>query len=202
MKHLMKYAIGLAAIGGMLALLPQQARLIKPAQAATLLLCAPEVSAAASGSRTITVTSSTATPQPTYTLNAYGCGLIAQADAGFFLAQGFTQISSQNTILFTTGVAAGTTNFVAGQLPASAYIQKVVVSNATANAVTGGVSIGSTANGTDIVAAATCGANCLNGDITIAKSAFSTTAATTLNVAAVTAWNNANVTVTVVFAYF
>jgi hypothetical protein len=134
-------------------------------------------------------------------LNGSGCAVIAQADVGFFLSQGFVQASSQNSILFTTGVAAGTTDFPIGVLPANAYVQQVIIVNSTANAVTGGVSIGSTANGTDIVAAAACAANCVaNG--TIVKAAFSTTAPTTLHAAAVTAWASANVTITVVYGYF
>lgn len=175
-----------------------------PANAAAQMLCAPEVSGAARGVRRVTVTSSTAATQPTYTLNGQGCALIAQADIGFFLSQGYTTGPSLNTIIFTTGVATGTTNFVIGSIPAGAYIQQMIFSNSVAAAVTGGISIGTTANGTDVVAAQAVGSSALTytTDALTLKRVFSTTAATPLHAAAVTAWNSTNVTITVIYGYF
>jgi hypothetical protein len=193
-------ALGLAALIG-LAPTPQ---IIRPAEAASMLLCQGDVSGASTGARVVVNTSSTATPQPSYTLNAAGCALIAQADVGFFLSQGFVQASSQNTILFTTGVATGTTDFVIGNIPAGAYIQQIIYSNAVAAAVTGGISIGTTANGTDVVAAQACASSCLTftTDALLLKRVFSNTATTALHAAAVTAWNSTNVTITVVYGYY
>jgi hypothetical protein len=170
-----------------------------PAFAASITLCAPDVSGAATGPRRVVVSSSTASPQPSYQLNALGCGLVAQADVGFFLSQGYVQQGVLNSVIFTTGVATGTTNFVIGNLPAGAYIQKVIWNNITANAA-GNVALGSTAAGVDIVAAVACGANCLS-DTTIAKSTFSTSAPTPLNLSS-SAWGSANLTVTIIYGYF
>lgn len=98
----------------------------------------------------------------------------------------------------------GTTAVQVGTLPPSTYIQHIIVNNTTANAVTGGIAFGSTSGGTDIVTALTCGANCLafTLDSALSKRVFSTTAQQPIYAAAVTAWNSANVTITVVYGYF
>lgn len=178
--------------------------LAAPAEAATQFLCGPDIAGGIQGPRRVTNTASTASPQPTYGLNSAGCALINQADVGFFLSQGYTPGSSEQTILFTTGVATGTTDFVIGNVPANYYITEIVYSNSTANAVTGGISIGTTANGTDVVAAQAVGANALTftPNASILKQPFSTTAPTPLHAAAVTAWASANVTITVKMAAF
>lgn len=176
-----------------------------PAEAAQMMMCQGDVSGATTGTRTIGGTLSPVPSGTIYTLNGQGCALIAQADVGYFQSQGFTQASSQNSIVFTTGVATGTTDFVIGTLPAKAYIQQIIFSNSVAAAVTGGVSIGTTANGTNIVAAQAVGAST---DVATAQSAIllpvplTTGLATPLHAAAVTAWNSANVTITVVFGYY
>lgn len=178
--------------------------LAAPAQAAVQMLCSPDVAGGVQGPRRVVNTSSTASPQPTYQLNAGGCALIAQADIGFFLSQGYSPGSSEGTIIFTTGVATGTTDFVIGSIPANMYITEIVYSNAVAAAVTGGISIGTTANGTDVVAAQAVGSSALTftPNASILKQPFSTTAPTPLHAAAVTAWNSTNVTITVKFAAF
>lgn len=176
-----------------------------PAFAANVYMCQGDVSGAATGSRTIGGTNSQVPSGAIYVLNGGGCALIAQADVGYFQSQGYAQNSSEQTILYTTGVVTLTADVVIGTLPAGAYLRQVVVVNSTANAVTGNISIGSTANGTDIVASLVCAANCVAdapGTTTIAKSVFSTTAATSLHAAAITAWNSANITFTIVYAYF
>lgn len=187
-------------IAGVLALL-----FTAPAMAATQVLCSPDVAAGVQGPRRVTNTSSTASPQPAYQLNSAGCATINQADLGFFLSQGFTPGSSEGTILYTTGViASGTTDFVIGNLPANTYITEIIYSNAIAAAVTGGISIGTTANGTDVVAAQAVGSSALTftPNASILKQPFSLTAATPLHAAAVTSWNGANVTITVKYASF
>lgn len=170
-----------------------------PLQAAQIFMCQGDVSGASTGARTIGGTNSAVPSQTLYSLNSAGCALIQLADVGYFQSQGYTQNSSQNSIVFNTGVATGTTNFVIGNLPAGAYIQKVIWNNITANAA-GNVALGSTAAGVDIVAAVACAANCIS-DTAIAKSTFSATAATPLNLSS-SAWGSANLNVTVIYGYF
>ena len=170
--------------------------------AGTAVLCQGDVSGASTGARTIGGTGSQVPSGTLYTLNSAGCVVAAQADIGWFLSQGYTSTGNFGLpFIFTTGVATGTTDFVIGTLPANGYIQAIMMSNATANAVTGGISVGSTANGTDIVAATACAANCV-ANSTLVKTGFSLTAGTALHAAAVTAWNSANVTITVIWGYF
>jgi hypothetical protein len=173
---------------------------VEQAQAATMMLCAPDEAGKATGPRRV-VNPVTTTA---YSLNSRGCALVAQADVGYFQSQGFSQGPSEGTILYTTGVAAGTTDFVIGSLPANTYITEIIYSNAVAAAVTGGISIGTTANGTDVVAAQAVGSSALTftPNASILKQPFSTTVATPLHAAAVTAWNSTNVTITVKYAAF
>lgn len=192
----MKSLRALLAIGFVAALIAGS-----PANAAQQVLCAPDAVASATGARRVVnpVTSNA------YGLNSAGCALVAQADIGYFLTQGYTPGSSEGTILFTTGViASGTTDMVIGSIPPGMYIQEITYSNAIASAVTGGISIGTTANGTDVVAAQTVGSSALTftPSASILKQVFSTTAATPLHAAAVTSWNGANVTITVKYAAF
>jgi len=142
-----------------------------------------------------------------YSADGQGC-VIANgvADIAVLRGAGYQEPGKERSIVFNTGVASGTTDFIVGVIPAGAYIQQVIASNSTANAVTGNLTLGTTANGTDVVAAANfaCGANCLVSvaNANIAKQVFSLTASQPLHLAAVTAWNNANITITVVYGYF
>jgi hypothetical protein len=176
-----------------------------PVQAAQTYMCQGDVSGASTGARTIGGTNSAVPSQTLYTLNSQGCALVQLADIGYFASQGYTQNSSQSSIIFNTGVAAGTTDFVVGTLPAKAYIQQIIFSNSVAAAVTGGISIGTAANGTTVVAAQAVGAST---DVAVAQAAIllpvpvTTGLASVLHMAAVTAWNGANVTVTVVYGYY
>lgn len=163
-------------------------------------MCSPEISGAVRAPRRV-VNPNTSNA---YGLNGFGCAYMALADIGYFQSQGFSFGPNGGSIVFNTGVATGTTDFVIGSVPANAYIQQVVYSNSVAAAVTGGVSIGTTANGTDVVAAQTVGSSALTStaNASILKQVFSTTAPTPLHAAAVTAWNSTNVTITVVYGYF
>jgi hypothetical protein len=173
-----------------------------PAGAAQLMMCAPDAVATATGAHRV----QNPVTQNTYGLNSAGCALIAQADIGYFQTQGFTPGSAQNSIIYTTGAlpASGTTDIPLPSLPAGAYIKMVVIQNNSANAVTGGVSLGTTANGTDIVAAQAVAANALVfvTDATLLKRVFSATAAQPLHLAPVTSSNTANLTVTIVYDFF
>lgn len=193
MKALRNLILGAAALIAAFAAVPE-------AFAAQQMLCAPDAVATATGGRRVV----NPTTNGTYALNSAGCALIAQADIGYFLTQGYSPGSSEATIIYTTGVATGTTDFTIGSVPAGFYIAEIVYSNAVAAAVTGGISIGTTANGTDVVAAQAVGSAALTftPNASILKQVFSTTVATPLHAAAVTAWNSTNVTITVKMAAF
>lgn len=169
------------------------------AQAATQVLCSPEQS---SGAQARTVTNPVTTTS--YSLNGQGCALIAQADVGYFQSQGFTPGSAHQSFLFTSGVLTGTTAVQMPSLPANAFIREIIVNNTTANAVTGGIDIGTTSGAADVVSALTCGANCLTfvADAALLKRVFSTTAQQALFVVGHTAGNSANLNITVVFGFF
>jgi hypothetical protein len=171
-----------------------------PAEAANIVMCRGAASAASPGpARWVAPGSSTA-----YTLDNMGCATVALADIPDAQAGGFTQSGSVRAIIYNTGVATGTTDFVIGSVPASAYVHNIIVSNSVAAAITGGISFGTTANGTEVVTALTCGSSCLTfvADSALTKRVFSLTAATPIHAAAVTAWNSANATITVLYSFF
>jgi hypothetical protein len=176
-----------------------------PAQAALTVLCAPQLPDTAAA-RTIGGASSQIPSGTLYSLNGQGCTVAQQQDIGWFLTQGFSPGPPFGVnILYTTGVLTGTTAVQIGVLPASAYVQHIIVNNLTANAIgTTGIAFGTTANGTDIDSALACGANCLvfAPDSALSKRVFSTTAATPVFASATSNWNSANVTITVVYGYF
>lgn len=168
------------------------------AKAATQVMCSP-----ASGGqqgRTATLPGASAT----YALNALGCAPIALGDVPIFQAAGFAPGPVGTNQGLVTGVATGTTSFLVATLPPNAIIREIIVSNVTANAVTGGIAFGTTSGGNDVVTALTCGANCLTftADSALLKRIFSTTASQQIFATAVTAWNSANVTITVSYRYF
>ncbi|MGE0212735.1 MAG: DUF2793 domain-containing protein [Parvibaculaceae bacterium] len=84
-------------------------------------------------------------------------------------------------------------------IPAGWAIEAIHYAETAGNAVTGGVRIGTTSGGTDVVAAQAVGASSLgtvaSGDIL--KRVFSRTVAQTLHVQAVTAWNSASLELSV-----
>jgi hypothetical protein len=75
-------------------------------------------------------------------------------------------------------------------LPAGCKIDSIIIRNKTANAVTGGIKVGTTNGGTEVVTAEAVGANAFVS-ATLNASVFSATAATTLYFQDVTAWNSA-----------
>jgi hypothetical protein len=89
-------------------------------------------------------------------------------------------------------------------LPPGAFIDQIIIKNATGNAVTGGIAIGSSSGAADIVAAQACGANALThvADASILKCVLSDSVSTRLSSTAVTAWNGANVTISIVFGFY
>ena len=97
-------------------------------------------------------------------------------------------------------VAANTTVVI----PAGYSILQIIVENTTANAITGGLKIGTTTGGTQVVVALAVAANSIQAilDATILKRVFSRTANQTLYVQAVTAWNSANLNIHFVLRKF
>jgi hypothetical protein len=176
-----------------------------PANAASIWMCQGDVSGATTGTRTIGGTLSPVPSGSIYVLNGQGCALVAQGDVGYFQSQGFTQGSPYAVAAFTTGVLTGTTavQFLPS-LPAGAIIRDIVVSNTTANAVTGGIDIGTTSGGADIVSALTCAASCLTfvADSALLKRVFSLTAQQAIFVVGHTSGNSANLTITISYQYF
>ena len=81
-------------------------------------------------------------------------------------------------------------------IPSGYYLGDIIFENTNANAVTGGIKIGTTSGATDVVFAQTVGGNSLaNLGSTLTKKIFSTTSSQTLFVQAVTSWNSASVNV-------
>jgi hypothetical protein len=170
------------------------------------LMCQGDVSGASTGARQIGGTGSAVPSQTLYTLNSNGCALIAQGDMGYFQSQGFVQNPSQTSAFLITGLlpSSGTTDIVGPTLPAGAYLQQIIVSDIVASTVTGGLAIGTTANGTDIVAALTTNANGVNfvTDANLKLRVFSATAPQVIHVAPVTSSNGANLNMTFVYGFF
>lgn len=78
-------------------------------------------------------------------------------------------------------------------LEAGYKLDTIIIKNTTANAVTGGIDIGTTASGNDIVSAEAVGASAVV-DATIIQEFWSDVNDTDLYISAVTAWNSANLT--------
>lgn len=185
------------AVATALAILPQDARANSERMCNAIL-------PGQGGSRTIGGTNSPVPSQTLYTLDSRGCTIVAQQDIGYFASQGFIQPGSLQSIVFTTGVLTGTTAVQMPSLPPSSYIREIIVDNSTANAVTGGIDIGTTSGAADVVSALTCGANCLTfvADSALLKRVFSKTAQQALFVLGHTAGNSSNLNITVVIGYF
>jgi len=120
-----------------------------------------------------------------------GAGRLDQRTAGAKLNSNFTELYTRNPLVEIVAANANTTFVV----PAGHQIEHIAFFNTTANAVSGGVKIGQTNGGTEVVAAQAVGANALGtvAGADVLKRVFSTTAATTLYVQAVTSWASANV---------
>lgn len=85
-------------------------------------------------------------------------------------------------------------------IPAGCAIISAIVENTTANTVTGGVKVGTTNGGTEVIVALAVGASALLAvpDATILKSVFSMSVDTTLYIQTVTLWNSASLNISFV----
>ena len=144
--------------------------------------------------------------QTLYTLSGSGCVYIKQQDEGYFRSLGFTD----GTNLFfktVTGVTANQTTSAGAPvtLPAGAALTAIYIQNTTANAVTGGINIGTAAAGAQVVSALTCGANCMVSVPSASilqpiTSASGVPISTQLFINAASAFNSASLNVTYVYS--
>jgi len=176
-----------------------------------IVLCAPQSVAATSGPRRVVNTSSTASPQPSYNLNAQGCAVFKSTDAGFFLSQGYVQGPNLFTA-FGGPYTAQATAANAIPLPAGALIMGICIQETTGNAITGGLDIGIAGSSDATIASAFAVAanavTCVPGSALLAG-AFPVSGAVTGPVAkliyvnAHTNWSDgASIVVTVLYSYF
>jgi len=194
-----------AALLGLLAA-PHPALPAASTQTAHAILCAPEPAVGSGGPRVVVNTSSTASPQPSYSLNSAGCALIASGDIGFFLSQGFSYGPNTFTLI-QTGITASTTASTSTiTLPASAFIYMVVLAETAGNAITGGVDIGDSGSATRFASAVALGAN---ATVTVADSALTRVFANgglpapdQILVACHTSCNSGSINITIVYGFF
>jgi hypothetical protein len=108
-----------------------------------------------------------------------------------------TMIESEAISISATAVVAN--GALTPDIPAGYAIERVYVVNTTANAVTGGISIGTSALGSDVVVALAVPANsfALIPLASVLKNVFSTSASQTLFISAVGSWNSASINVVV-----
>jgi len=174
-------------------------------------MCRPQSAATGSGASTIGGaiggSVSSVPSQTLYTLNSDGCAMVLQQDLGWFLSQGFYPGGNAFTLTQVGITANQTTASVPATLPAGAIITNIVIHNTTANAVTGGVNIGTAAAGAQVVSALAVGANAL---VTVPQASIlaqtfnssGTPIAQQLFVNAVTAFNSASLNVTIFYSIF
>jgi hypothetical protein len=89
-------------------------------------------------------------------------------------------------------------NFI---LPANCALVDIFVFNTTANAITGGLKFGTTSGATDIITALAVGASAFvfTASSALSKRVFSPTATQQIFFDAVSAWNSANVNITIIY---
>lgn len=164
-------------------------------------LCQPRAPGVTGPSRIVNPNTSTA-----YSFNGQGCALIAAADIGYFISQGFTYGPS-TFVLQQTAITATTTSATSAiTLPAYAYILGVVLSETAGNAITGGVDIGDAGSATRFASAVALGANATVG---VADSALTrlyapsgVPTADQILVACHTSCNSGSINITVLYTFY
>lgn len=199
-------AIAAAVALALAPLAPLPAFAAASTQTAHAYLCRPLAASAAPGPGRVVNTSSTASPQPAYTLNSAGCAVIASGDVGFFFSQGYTYGPNIFTLI-QTGILASTTSSTSTiTLPPNTVIDAVVLAETAGNAVTGGIDLGDATSATTFASAVALGANAtvpikdsaltrlqVNGGAPIADQVL---------VACHTACNSASINITIIYSYF
>ena len=99
--------------------------------------------------------------------------------------------SSELSKINTLNIVSDTTVVI----PAEMSILQIVIQNTTGNAIVGGLKVGTTDGGVDVVVALSVSANSIQviTDAVLLKAAFSTSQDTTLYIKAVTLWNSASI---------
>lgn len=112
--------------------------------------------------------------------------------------QSLTTLNAQATATFANAAAAFTIT-----LPANAYICDIFVESSNANALTGGLDVGTTLSGSDVISALTVSGNTVQmvPQADILLRVFSTSASQVLYFGAHTDFNSANITVKVRYSY-
>lgn len=201
-RHLLALAIGLAALFG-----------VSAAEAANLYLCAPSRAGAALGPASFTASSGT-----TYRTNSRGCTLVAYADVGDALALGYAVNAPFGSMTRTLiSASSATATFT---LPASAYIQQIIVAETSGASITGGIMIGSTSGGNDIIKAISANSGQISANVdsaaltavsptsvtsadwTLRRRAFSKTLQQNIWVDSPNSFNGGAVDVTIVYGFF
>jgi|SRR5215469_8016951 len=193
------------AFAAALALAPSSAFAAPSTQTLHQFLCAPETPSGSTGPRLVT----NPTTGNQVQLNSAGCGLVLNADVGFFFAQGYTAGASVQVLQGIGITGSGTASVSTGiTLPAYAQIVSIVLEETAGNAVTGGLNISNAGGATGIASAAALAAN---ATVTLADSAINAgriyspagvPTATVVNLAAVTSWNSAVVNISIAFTYY
>lgn len=119
----------------------------KPAEASVIKACAPEVSGAARGPRSLAVPGSTVASA--YSLNTQGCAIVGLTDVGWLASQGFTFDIGVNSVR-VTNVSATPSAVI---LPAGAVISRIIAEEISGGTVTGALKVGTQAGGSQICCA-------------------------------------------------
>lgn len=119
-----------------------------------------------------------------------GSSRLAQRTSAAIANANFSELYAKHLETAVTLTSNGTV-----VVPAGYAIEHIGFQNTTANAVTGGLKIGTTAGGTEVVTAQAVGANSIDTirGSDISKRLFNSASATTLYIQAVSAWNSASV---------
>ena len=189
----------------LLALAPSSAFAAPSTQTLHAFMCAPEPATGSTGPRLVTNPNTNNQVQ----LNSVGCGVVLNADLGYWLSQGFT-FGASTQIAQAIGVTgSGTASVSTGiTLPAYAQIVSIVVEETAGNAVTGGINISNAGGATGIASAVAVTAN---STISLADSAINAgriyspagvPTATPVNIAAVTSWNSAVLNISIIYLIY
>jgi hypothetical protein len=202
MKRWLKLALAGALAFAPIAPIPADAA--ASLQVTHAFICTPEVSVGTAGPRLIVNTSSTAVPQPSYQTNSQGCALVASADVGFFLSQGYTigvneGVQIQNAITATT---TGTTSTIV--LPAYGFVKYIVIEETAGGSITGGLNVGDSGSATRFSSATAVAANSNTVIVpaNLTGSANTGVPASDTVLVAGTFAGGASLNVTVIFGYF
>ncbi len=167
-------------------------------------MCQNDQTGASSGSRQIGGTNSGVPSGTLYTLSSQGCVLVAVGDVAYFLSQGFSPGPQTGMIQFAGLTSASSaTSVQIGVLPQGAIIQTVFMAETAGAAITGGVALGTTSSGTNIVTAQTLGANAATVLADTAVTKIITSSGTTIQnpvfATCVTSCNAGSVTISIIY---